>query len=321
MLAAVVLVAAAVVGPLLAGVAAAHAAPDDRATLFFIRTAGTPSGRVEIHTATAASHYQQADLHTTTYFRTTEARQGYFQMIGRTLWFLKVCETGSGSWELHSATPQSGYTSGAHVALTGTGDAPQANLPCDQAKARLASSRVHLAFQPSTPTTYPVAFIVASGSRLTAFLVSCSGFAYCLTGADVTSAGAGATYGPSAGTATARPTPVALVPSSATGRLQVVGYTGAWGAGQVYGGFDPASNRSTVFTTGDAAAGFTDVRDVTGDGVADVTYVKLVAPGTGHVEVFAANGTSPGSLLLASSTWFSPSLASAGTWQLGSAAN
>ena len=310
---------------------ASAAAPDDRATLFFLRTVGTLSGKVEVHTATAASRYQAADLHTVTYFRTLEARQGYFRMIGRDLWFLKVCETGSGGWELHSATAATGYTAGAHLVADGQ-NSPVAHLPCDQQKALLAAGRVHVFSQSGHPNPAVSWADLRSGhpqSHVTYF--GPTGAVYGTCNGDVPLESTG-TYGTVYDAATVqqrgRAHPNFLrTPPTGSGPVSFVTFgDAALGSSYVCanvpsGSSTTSTDRPTVFTAGDASAGVLDVRDVTGDGVGDVTYVRTSHPGSGRIEVFFARGATPGTLALASSTWFSPALANAGTWQLGSTAS
>ena len=58
-------------------------------TLYFIKTKNTGSGKVEIHSATAASGYQSG-IHTTTWLSPSDANNGWFQMVGTTLYFIKT---------------------------------------------------------------------------------------------------------------------------------------------------------------------------------------------------------------------------------------
>ncbi len=97
-----------------------HDSPND---LFFIKTKNTGSGHVEIHTASAASGYGASDLHAATWFSTADQGNGWFQMVGRDLYFIKTRNTGSGRIEIHTATAASGYSSGGHWATwLSTGD-------------------------------------------------------------------------------------------------------------------------------------------------------------------------------------------------------
>jgi surface antigen len=88
----------------------------DASNLYFIKTRNTGSGRVEVHSATAVSGYQGADVHAATWFDTADQSNGYFQMVGPDLYFIKTRNTGSGNVEVHSRTSASGYQSGIDVA-------------------------------------------------------------------------------------------------------------------------------------------------------------------------------------------------------------
>jgi hypothetical protein len=92
--------------------------------LYFIKTKNTGSGRVEIHTATASTGYQGSNLHTATWFSTADQDNGWFQMVGKDLYFIKTKNTGSGRVEIHTAIASTGYQgSNVHAASWfGTGD-------------------------------------------------------------------------------------------------------------------------------------------------------------------------------------------------------
>jgi len=85
------------------------------ADLLFIKTRNTGSGHVEVHSATRASGYQGGQ-HSVTWFSTADQSNGWFQMVGADLFFIKTRNTGSGRAEIHSATAASGYQSGQHTA-------------------------------------------------------------------------------------------------------------------------------------------------------------------------------------------------------------
>jgi hypothetical protein len=82
--------------------------------LFFVKTRNTGSGHVEVHSATASSGYKPGQ-HSVTWFSPSDANNGWFQMVGTTLYFIKTKNTGSGKVEIHSATAASGYKSGIHT--------------------------------------------------------------------------------------------------------------------------------------------------------------------------------------------------------------
>jgi hypothetical protein len=83
----------------------------DDSDLFLIKTLHTSSGRVELHSSTAASGYQDGQ-HIATRLSSGDAGNGFFQMVGPDLFFIKVRNTGSGQVEIHSATAASGYQIG-----------------------------------------------------------------------------------------------------------------------------------------------------------------------------------------------------------------
>jgi hypothetical protein len=83
--------------------------------LWYIKTKNTGSGRVELHSATAASGYRSGES-IATYISTNDQDNGWFQMVGTELFFLKTKNTGIGKVEIHSATRASGYQSGQHNA-------------------------------------------------------------------------------------------------------------------------------------------------------------------------------------------------------------
>jgi hypothetical protein len=83
-------------------------------TLYFIKTKDATSGKVEVHTATNGSGYQSGE-HLETRFSTAEQDNGWFQMVGNALWYIKTRNTGSGKVEIHLATRASNYQSGASM--------------------------------------------------------------------------------------------------------------------------------------------------------------------------------------------------------------
>jgi len=88
----------------------------DVTDLFFVKTKNVGSGHVEVHSATAASNYQRAGQHSVTYFSPADANNGWFEMEGSDLFFVKTKNVGSGHVEVHSATATaaSSYQTGIH---------------------------------------------------------------------------------------------------------------------------------------------------------------------------------------------------------------
>jgi len=87
----------------------AQAAPSS--DLYFVKTRNTGSGAVEVHSATADSDYKSAGLHSVSWMSPEDADNGWFQMVGSDLFFVKTRNTGSGAVEVHSATADSDYKS------------------------------------------------------------------------------------------------------------------------------------------------------------------------------------------------------------------
>ncbi len=95
---------------------------DGRPDLAFIKTHNTGSGRVEVHWRTAASGFQSG-IDVATALSEGDANNGWFQMVGQNLFFIKTRNTGSGRVEVHSRTIASAYKTGIDIATWfGTGD-------------------------------------------------------------------------------------------------------------------------------------------------------------------------------------------------------
>jgi hypothetical protein len=95
---------------------------DARPDLVFIKTHNTGTGRVEVHWRTAASGFQSG-IDVATALSEGDANNGWFQMVGQDLFFIKTRNTGTGRVEVHSRTIASGYRSGIDIATWfGTGD-------------------------------------------------------------------------------------------------------------------------------------------------------------------------------------------------------
>lgn len=93
--------------------------------LWFVKTYNTgASGRVEVHSRTPSSGYQSGG-DWATWFSTGDQSNGWFQLVGNDLYFVKTRNTGSSNRiEVHSATAGSGYQ-GSSIHLStwfGTGD-------------------------------------------------------------------------------------------------------------------------------------------------------------------------------------------------------
>jgi len=85
--------------------------------LWFIETTNSASGFVEVHERTSASGYQSGqDLATA--LSPGDSANGWFQMVGADLWFIKTKNTASGFVEVHQRTAASNYQSGADAATS-----------------------------------------------------------------------------------------------------------------------------------------------------------------------------------------------------------
>ncbi|KAI1435564.1 hypothetical protein GGR50DRAFT_694100 [Xylaria sp. CBS 124048] len=97
--------------------------------LAFIKTANTPSGRVEVHIASGASNYRTRTLETPTVFR--NENNGVWSLYdydgdGRPdLVYIKTRNTGTGRVEVHVASAASGYSQ--FILQTGTTFLPENN--------------------------------------------------------------------------------------------------------------------------------------------------------------------------------------------------
>lgn len=300
-------VLATVVSSLGLGVVTASAAPYDLATLWLIQTRSTGSGRVELHTATKESGYRSADLHAATYFSYADAATGYFQVINRDLWFLKVCDTGSGHWELHSATAASGYTRGVHVVMP----YHPTMLPCSQMRAQIdAVGRPRLEL--SVGGAYPMVYV---GWRASNGQTWFRGFRNGEERAALPFRGGSVAF--------CQRNPYGLrATGTGSARVEVTLYDGRTSGVDVPPPSYPAVwVRTSVFTAADQAAGVLDFG--TPDNYpCSLTLIKTRTSGSGKVEVFAAStaqqGARLGSLELASASYFPIALGDLGTWQLGS---
>jgi len=81
--------------------------------LYFVKTKNTGSGKVEVHTATAASGYTSGISTAAPRFSPADANNGWFGLLpNNDLYFVKTKNTGSGRVEAFTATAASGYRSG-----------------------------------------------------------------------------------------------------------------------------------------------------------------------------------------------------------------
>ncbi len=95
--------------------------------LYYIKTRGTGSNRIEIHAYTAASGYKSASIHVATAFPLSDGADGIFQMVGADLYYIKTKNVGSGRIEVHAVTGASNYQSFSVHAASGYGVGDAAN--------------------------------------------------------------------------------------------------------------------------------------------------------------------------------------------------
>jgi hypothetical protein len=92
--------------------------------LYYVKTRNT-AGTIEVHTATAASGYTSAGIHSASRFPLSDADNGVFGLLPNgDLYYVKTRNT-AGTIEVHTATAASGYTSAGIDAASwiSTGDA------------------------------------------------------------------------------------------------------------------------------------------------------------------------------------------------------
>ena len=110
-------------GPLVSSPAAAATGDD----LYYIKTASTGQGRVEVHALTGASGYQDFVRHSVTALAEAERGNGVFQMVGEDLYYIKTASTGQGRVEVHALTGASGYQDFVRHSVTALAEAERDN--------------------------------------------------------------------------------------------------------------------------------------------------------------------------------------------------
>jgi hypothetical protein len=269
-------------------------------TLWFIKTKNTGSGHVEVHSATPGSGYQSGQ-HSATWYSTAEANNGWFQVAGSNLWFIKTKYTGSGRVEVHSATGASGYQSGVHYAsLFSSGEADNGWFQMDDWNRDGVQDLIYI--KTRNTGSGRVEIFAADGA---------SGYGRLLVAA-----------------------PTSFSPGDANNgwfqeqnRDLVFIKTRNTGSGRVeYFRSSASSSFSqltlatpTVFYPYDQNNGWFSSEDVSGDGRADEMFIKTHNTGSGHVELFEADGASNyQQLTQAIVTWLSPADADNGWFQVNS---
>jgi hypothetical protein len=90
--------------------------------LYFIKTRNTGTGLIEVHSASAGINYDQDVRHSASFLSEVDADNGWFQIAGEDLYFIKTRNAHSGSIEVHLATHDSNYEQIWHYVTTIYGD-------------------------------------------------------------------------------------------------------------------------------------------------------------------------------------------------------
>ena len=259
--------------------------------LAFIKTRDTGSGSIEVHQA-----YQPytSFVSATSGFSPYDQNNGWFSMVGDKLVFIKTRNTGSGRVELHWRTAASGYRSGLSVA-TWFSVADQNNgwfslmgtdlvfiKTKNTGSGRIEVHRVGAANYTAPPS-----------SRITALSV-----------ADADN-GWFQLYGPNQDLVFIK------TKHTGSGRVEVHIVDGPCGFCRI--------NQSSIsaFSWVDQDNGWFSIRDVNADGRGDLVFIKTHNVGSGHVELFAADGaTAFSQITLAVATAFHPVDASNGWFMM-----
>jgi len=295
----------------------AGAVGPDTETLFFVKTKNTGSGKVELHTATKASNYKSSDLHTATWFSTADADNGYWQVVGRDLYFIKVCNTGSGYLEVHSATASSGYTSGMHAAYSSY---LGGEYVCNKYK-QSDSRPITIS---GSQNGFPRVFMTTGFSGDKTYAQSASGDRGINSNNYATTTPFGSQEANDAvcsnGILATRYNAMTFIKKQATGTGKIEFFQASQNNTSVSG--TPSSQlviaTPTFYQLSDAKNGVFSSVDVNGDGRQEVSFVKTKNTDTKSIEVFYTNPSNYQQLGLASGTWFSLSDAQNGVLQFGS---
>jgi surface antigen len=265
-------------------------------TLYFIKTKNTGSGRVEVHSATPSSSYQSGTS-TTTRFLPVDDPNGWFQMAGANLYFIKTRSTGSGRVEVHVVTAASNYQSGSsYVTAFSPGDAD--NGWFQMADVNFDGIQDLIFIKTRYTGSGRVEFFVADGSRNYDTVTS----------ANVTAFSPGDA---SNGWFQAQSRDLVFIKTrnTGTGRVEYFRASASSGYGQV------VVATGTAFSPGDQNNGWFSSEDVNADGNADLVFIKTHYPGSGRVEFFVADGSRAyQQVTSANVTRFSPADADNGWW-------
>ncbi len=255
-------------------------------TLYFVKTRNTGSGKVEVHSATPSTGYQNGQ-HNATWFSTGDQNNGWFQVVNGNLYFIKTKNTGSGRVEVHSATASSGYQDGVHFASGfSTWDAGNGWFQMDDVN---RDGQQDLVFIKTKNTgSGRVEFFVADGSRSYGQVTSANTTPF--SPADASN-GWFQAWGPE----------LVFIKTRNTGTGRVEYFRSPPGYTQMTVALE------TVFSPADQNNGWFSSEDVNKDGNPDLVFIKTKNTGSGRVELHIADGSRSYQQLTSSNvTLFSP---------------
>jgi hypothetical protein len=271
-------------------------------TLFFIKTKNTGSGKVEIHSVSAASGYQTG-IDTTTWFSPADADNGWFQMYGGTLYFVKTKNTGSGHVEVHTATASSGYQNGGHwVSAFSPADADNgwfqiADVNHDGSP-DLEFIKTHNA------TSGRVEFFIADGSPARQYSVVTTAIATALSAGEANNGWFNVAYNGDL--------IYIKTHNTSSGTVEFFRLT----AGSSYQNFSVMT--ATTYSAADADNGWFSGLDANGNGTTDEVFLKNHNTSSGKIEVFYSDGASGlQQRTFSAASRFSSADANSGWFQLG----
>lgn len=269
-------------------------------TLWFIKTKNTGSRHVEVHSATPSSGYQSGQ-HSVTWFSPGDADNGWFQMVGSDLYFIKTKHVGSGRVEVHSATAVSRYRSGVHYATAFSSH--DADNGWFQMEDWNHDGRQDLVFIKTKNTSSGrVEFFVADGAN---------GYRRVTVATPTVFSPADA----SNGWFQAEGHSLAFIKTrnTASGRVEFFRASAGSGLRRL------SVATATAFYPFDQNNGWFSSEDVNSDGVVDEMFIKTHNPASGHVELFDADGAlGYRQITQAIVTYFSPGDANNGWFQINS---
>jgi len=236
-----------------------------KGTVWFAKTSGTASGKVEVNSATASA-YSGGVSAKPTRFSTADGANGVFQMVGSDLYFIKTKNTALGVVEVHTATAASSYLSGTD-SVTGISSADGASGTVQMAAGDLwlaktsgtASGKVEVSRWPAS-----LGFLIPSVLTATVYTTAdAPNGVFQIQGTDLI---------------------FLKTKNTTSGRVEYKRAT----ASSNY--LTLSVNTKTAFSTADAGNGWFSTEDVDGDAVADMAFIKTLNTGNTSVQYILANG-------------------------------